>query len=64
LLEHLNNFNMLNTQLNFGVKIEEEDKAILLLASLLPSYDHLVTTLMYGKKISGVERGNWSSLVT
>jgi hypothetical protein len=55
---------MLNTQLNFGVKIEEEDKAILLLASLLPSYDHLVTTLMYGKKISGVERGNWSSLVT
>lgn len=33
LLEHLNKFNMLNTQLlNLGVKIEE-DEAILLLAS-------------------------------
>jgi hypothetical protein len=51
LLEHHNKFNMLNTQLlNFGVKIGEEDKAILLLASLPPSYDHLVTTLLYGKE--------------
>jgi hypothetical protein len=38
LLEHLKKFNMLNTQLlNFAVKIGEEDKAILLLASLPPS---------------------------
>jgi hypothetical protein len=51
LLEHFNKFNMLNTQLlNFAVTIGEEDKAIFLLAPLLPSYDHLVTTLLYGKE--------------
>ena len=49
LLEHLNTFNMSNTQLSsFGVNYEDEDKALLLLASL-PTFDHLVTTLMYGK---------------
>ena len=51
LLEHLNTFNMLNTQLSsFGVNYEDEDKALLLLASLPTSFDHLVTTLMYGKE--------------
>jgi hypothetical protein len=49
LLVHLNNFNLLNTQFLNGVKIEEEDKAILLLSSLPFSFDHLVTTLLYGK---------------
>ena len=52
LLEHLNTFNMLNTQLSsFGVNYEAEDKALLLLASLPTFFDHLVTTLMYGKAI-------------
>ena len=47
-LEHLNAFNMLITQLkNFGVNLEEKDNAILLLASLPTSFNHLVTTLMY-----------------
>jgi hypothetical protein len=56
LLEHLNKFNMLNTQLlNFGVKIGKEDKAILLLASLPPSYDHLVTKLLYEKETLAFE---------
>ena len=51
LLEHLNTFNMLNTQLSsFGVIYEDEDKALLLLALLLTSFDYLVTTLMYGKE--------------
>ena len=51
LLEHLNTFNMLNTQLSsFGVNYEDEDKALLLLASLPTSFDYLVTTLMYGKE--------------
>jgi hypothetical protein len=51
LLEHLNKFNKWNTQLfNFGVKIGEEDKAILIFASLPPLYDHLVTTLLYIKE--------------
>ena len=50
-MEHPNTFNMLNTQLSsFGVNYEDEDKALLLLASLPTSFDHLVTTLMYGKK--------------
>jgi hypothetical protein len=50
ILEHLNKFNMLNSQLlNFGVKIEEKNKVIVMLASLPPLYDHLVTTLFYDK---------------
>jgi len=49
-LSHLNMFNVLITQLaNLGVKIEEEDKAILLLNSLPSSYDNLVTTILYDK---------------
>ena len=51
LLEHLNIFNMLNTQLSsFGVNFEDEDKVLLLLASLPTHFDHIVTTLMYGKE--------------
>lgn len=51
LLEHVNVFNMLNMQLsNFRVKLEEEDKAIFQLALLPTSFDHLMTTLMYGKE--------------
>jgi hypothetical protein len=57
LLECLNKFNMLNTQLlNIEVKIEKEDKKILLLASLPPWYDHLVTKLLYGKKTLELEK--------
>ena len=42
---------MLKTQLSsFGVNYEDEDKALLLLVSLPTSFDHLVTTLMYGKE--------------
>ena len=42
---------MLNTQLSsFGVNYEDEDKLLLLLASLPTHFDHLVTTLMYGKE--------------
>ena len=53
LLEHLNTFNMLNTQLSsFGVNYEDEDKVLLLLVLLPTSFDHLVTTLMYEKDYS------------
>ena len=42
---------MLKTQLSsFGVNYEDEDKVLLLLASLPASFDHLVTMLMYGKE--------------
>jgi len=38
----------LNTQLlNFGMKIEGEEKVILLLASLPPLYDHLVNIIIH-----------------
>ena len=51
LLEHLNMFNKLNNQLlSFGVNYENEDKAFLLLASISTHFDHLVTTLLYGKE--------------
>ena len=51
LLEHLNTFNMLNTQLSsFAVNYEDEDTSLLLLAPLPTSFDYLVTTLMYEKE--------------
>ena len=54
LLEHLNIFNMLNTQLSsFGVNYEDEYKALLLLASLPIPFDHLVPTLMCDKERVG-----------
>ena len=57
LLEHFNTFNMLNTQLSsFGVNYEDEDKVLLLLTSLPTSFDHLVTTLMYGKETIVLEK--------
>jgi len=37
------------------VKLEKEDKALPLLSSLPPSYDHLTTTIMYGKETLKLE---------
>lgn len=43
-------FNRIVTQLlNLKIKIEEKDNALFLLSYLPPSYEHLVTTLMYRK---------------
>ena len=51
ILQHLNAFNrILSDLLVLKVKIEEEDKTFLLLSSLASSYDHLATTIMYGKE--------------
>ena len=51
ILQHLNAFNqILSDLLALEVKLEEEDKALLLLSSLPPSYDHLATIIMYEKK--------------
>ena len=50
LAEHINVFNQLNVDLvKVDMKIDEEDRAIILLCSLPGSYEHLVTTLTYGK---------------
>ena len=51
-LEHLNLFNMIISELlAVDVKIDEEDKALILLSSIPQSYDHIVTTMLYGKDI-------------
>jgi len=41
---------ILSDMLVLEVKLEEEDKALLLLSSLFQSYDHLATTIMYEKE--------------
>ena len=47
--EHLDDFNKIITDLlNLDVKIDDEDKVLLLLNSLPESYEFLVTTLLYG----------------
>ena len=57
LMEHMNLFNGFLDQLKrVDVKIEEEDKALLLLTSLPDSYDNLVTTLLYGKDTVSLEQ--------
>ena len=51
LLEHLNTFNILKTQLlSFEVNYEDEGKTLILLTSLPTHFDHLVTTLIYWKE--------------
>jgi len=50
-LEHLNFFNkVISELLVVDVKIDEEDKALILLSSLSESYDHIITTMLYGKE--------------
>lgn len=49
--QHLDEFNKITTELaSLDVKVEEEDKALLLLVSLPASFDNIVTTLLYGKE--------------
>ncbi|TXG52062.1 hypothetical protein EZV62_021231 [Acer yangbiense] len=50
MIEHLDNYNKILADLqNLDVEISDEDKALLLLNSLLDTYEHLTTTLLYGK---------------
>ena len=51
ILQHLNAFNrILSDMLALEVKLEDGNKALLLLSSLLSSYDHLAITIMYGEE--------------
>ena len=50
MMKHINIFNALINDLNrIDVQFIDEDRALLLLASLPDSYEHFVTTLMFGK---------------
>ena len=49
-LEHLNFFNkVISELLTVDVKIDEEDKVLILLSSLLESYNHIITCSMIRK---------------
>ncbi|KAL8170360.1 hypothetical protein V2J09_022164 [Rumex salicifolius] len=49
--EHLNDFTKMLTDLvNLGVTVSDETKAVCLLNSLPDDYEHLTTTLTYGKE--------------
>jgi len=51
-LEYLNFFNkVISELLAVNVKIDEENKALILLSSLPQSYDHIITIIFYSKKI-------------
>ena len=48
---HLDEFNKLILDLeNVNIVLENEDRALILLSSLLDSYEHFVDTLLYGKQ--------------
>ena len=50
-LEHLNFFNkVISELLDVDVKIDEEDKTLILLSLLPQPYDHIITTMLYGKE--------------
>ena len=50
-MEPLNFFNkVISKLLTVDVKIDEEDKVLILLSSHSQSYDHIVTTMLYGKE--------------
>ena len=55
-LQHLNAFNQILSDLfALEVKLEEKDKALLLMSSLSQSYDHLTTIIMNEKETLELE---------
>jgi len=51
-LEHINFFNRVISELpTVDVKIDREDKTLILLSSLSQSYDHIIITGLFDKKI-------------
>uniref|UniRef100_A0A2N9HC61 Integrase catalytic domain-containing protein n=1 Tax=Fagus sylvatica TaxID=28930 RepID=A0A2N9HC61_FAGSY len=56
LRQHINTFKQIISDiLRIDIKFEDEDKAMMLLTSLPASYEHLVTTLLYGKETLELE---------
>ena len=63
MLDHLNFFNkVISELLAVDVKIDKEDKVLILLSSLSQSYDHIVITMLYGKN-SHLEGGHVNFLI-
>ena len=63
--DHINNFNKYITQLlSVEVQIDDEYKAIILLASLPKLYETLVTTLLVGKTMLTVDEVSTAFLET
>ena len=59
LSQHLNMFNqIINDLMHIDVKFEDKDKALMLFNSLpaSPTYENLVTTLMWGKETLDLEK--------
>ena len=57
LRQHINIFKqIIRDMLRIDIKFEDEDKAMMLLTSLPASYEHLVTTLFYGKETLELEK--------
>jgi len=55
-LKHLNFFNkVISELLPVDIKIDKEDKALIPLSLLPESYDHIVTTMFYGKEALTLE---------
>ena len=51
MLEHLNFFNkVISELLPVDVKINKEEKVLILLSPLSQSYDHIIITTLYDKK--------------
>lgn len=51
ILEYLNSLNKIIINLpSIEVKLDEDDKAFILFNSLSSFYEHLVTTILYGKE--------------
>ena len=49
-LEHLNFNKVISELLAVNVKIDEENKALILLSSFTQSYNHIIITILYGKE--------------
>ena len=57
ILELLNFFNMVIRELlTVDLKIDEEDKVLILLSSLLQSYDYIINIMLYDKKTFTLEQ--------
>ncbi len=56
LKDHLDEYNKLLLDLsNIGVEVDEEDKALILIYSLPKSFEHITTTMLYGKETISLE---------